>query len=503
MKHKGRRFSNNESAKNESNIIKADFTSGEKSDAKAQNIDSEHGPQSEDSDEFKPMTKRQKRKLIKKSRKLRKKEAEKHSKLEADAKLKESDDAVSENSDDKNFVSDTNENIPFSQWIKNTFNLLKSNKKYLFLSAVILLVLLVCVFCYANRDRLSFTNIKNWVQYGVFHTNDEDTFPISTQGDVITNGNFTRIDSNLVYISDTQFVTANNYGKTIYNSKQNYINPALVKASDCDLSLSYNIGSTDFFINTIDTNVYTGMAEDNIFVADICKNGTYALVTEKDGYLSKLYVYSNENKQIFAYSFADYYITSVALNDDGTKATLTGISAHEATPISAVYLLDFTKEEPLVFEEFSDNVLYHCDYLNNNYICIIGENSSYVLNSRTKSFSTTNYDGKTLTAFDVNTDTNTFTLSLSRSGDGRMCDLLSFSTSGVLKNSVSTELSVTAMSTYKNRIAVLSGDTVSLYTKDGKLLSEEDAGLDPHSVVLYSSSDAYVLGVSEIRRLDL
>ena len=84
-----------------------------------------------------------------------------------------------------------------------------------------------------------------------------------------------------------------------------------------------------------------------------------------------------------------------------------------------------------------------------------------------------------------------------------MCDVYSFSSGGALKGTVTTEHRITSVSTYKNRVAVLDGDTVYLYTKDGTFLSEKVAGLDPHTVVLYSTTDAYILGVSEIRRLDL
>ena len=379
----------------------------------------------------------------------------------------------------------------------------KYNKKSIFMSIIIVLILALCVLAFANRDRLTFANIKNWVEYGILNVDSQEHFPLSTQGAVINNGNFSRIGTDLVFASDTQFVTLNSYGRTIYSAQQTYSNPVLVTAADCDLSLVYNLGGTDFSINSLDSNIYTGEALDNILVADISKSGTYALVTEKDGYLCKLYVYSQDNEQIYAYSFADYYITSVSLNSRGDKAVLSGISAHDGTQISSVYVLDFTKEEPVVFEEFNNNVLYYVDHLTDNYICVIGANASYTLNMRTKSFNTTNYDGKTLTAFDINTDTNNFVLSLSRSGDGRMCDIYTFSTSGVHKNTIATDLMITSISTYKNRVAVLSGDTIYLYSKDGLAISDTNAGLDPHTVVLYSTTDAYVVGVSEIRRLDL
>ncbi len=386
--------------------------------------------------------------------------------------------------------------------VEKLSNTLKNNRKTIVMSAVIVLVLLLSVLIFANRDRLSFSSIKNWVEYGVFNKDNEEHFPISTDSEVVNNGNFNRIDRNLVFASDTKFVTLNNYGRTIFEKPQAFASPVLMRAADSDLSLTYNLGGKGFSIYTLDSLVYTGEAEDNIIVADISKNGTYALVTEKDGYLSKLFVYNEDNKPIFAYSFADYYITSVSLDSKGESAVLSGVSTHDGIQYSAVYMLSFTKEEPVVFEEFEDNVIYYVDHLTNNYVCIIGDTSCYTMNAISKSFNATPYDGKTLTAFDINTDTNTFCLSLSRSGDGRKCDILVFSTSGALRETISTELKISSLSTYKNRVAALSLGTAYLYSKEGSLLSEKDAGLDPHAIVLYSTTDAYILGVSEIRRID-
>ena len=379
------------------------------------------------------------------------------------------------------------------------------NKKSIVLCSVIILVLLLSVLIFSNRDRLSFSSVKNWVEYGVLNKESEQKFPVSTEGDVINNGNFSRVQRDLVYASDTRFAILNNYGRTVYENSQAYLNPVLSRAADSDLSLVYNLGATGYSIYNLESTIFSGEAEDNIVVADISKSGTYALVTEKDGYLSKLYVYKEDNREkpYYAYSFADYYITSVSLDSDGNTALLTGLSAHEGNQISCVYVLDFNKEEPLVFKEFEDNIFYYADHLTNNNVCIIGESATYTFNMFTKAFKETKYEGKTLTAFDVNTDTNTYALSLSRSGDGRKCDIMVFTTQGKLRNTISTELMITSLSTYKNRVAALSDNNVYLFSKEGSELSITDAGLSPHAVVLYSTTDAYILGVSEIRRIDL
>ena len=513
MKHKGNRFYTDNNSKNKINV---DFEKNRNEDVFDVEMETEVSADevSVQQENVATMSVREKRKLIKK----RKKQTEQTSKKNDEKPLK--DKKVSPDKTENNNEEKTSEKskpkkvIPFNSKISTVKEdddikapkapkKIGKYKKNIFLAAIIVVVLFVSVFAFANRDRFTFANIKNFVQYGIFNVNSEEHFPIPTNGDVINTGNFTRIASNLVYASDTKFNVLNSFGRSMYSYNQTFSSPVLAKAADSDMTIVYNLGGKEFAINSLDSTIYKGEAKDNIIGADVSKSGVYALVTTKDGYLSKLYVYSKDNKQIYAYSFADFYITCVSIDSKGKTAVLTGVSAHNGSQLSCIYLLDFTKEEPVFFEEISDNILYYVEHTDNTHACIIGDSAAYSLSNRSKSLKTFSYDGKSLTAFDVNTDTDTYTLSLSRSGDGRMCDVYSFSSGGALKGTVTTEHRITSVSTYKNRVAVLDGDTVYLYTKDGTFLSEKVAGLDPHTVVLYSTTDAYILGVSEIRRLDL
>lgn len=441
-----------------------------------------------------------KRKKIKQEKKNRNKNAKKSS---GKRSFKEAFDSYSS----KNRKTLSYEDLPLEErengGLARFSKTVRLNKKNIILLAAIVVILVLVVLGVTNSDKLSFSNIKNWVEYGVLDMDSEEKFPVDIQGSTITAGNFTRYGSDLIYSSDTQFVTMNSYGKTIYSYQQSLSNPVLVTANDSDLSVVYNLGGTKFNINSLEKTVYSGTAEGNIIVADIAKNGTYALVTQSNGYLSKLYVYSSDNKQIFAYSFADYYITAVAIDPTGSKAALSGVAAHNGSEFCAVYVLDFTEKEPAVFKEFQDNIIYDVSFLNSKYVSIVGRTAIYGLNTKSGDFTTTEYDGRTLTAYYVNTDTDTLCVSLSRSGDTRNCDILYFSSSVELEQTIETDLRISSISTYKNRIAVLSYSDIYLYNNTGSLISTTSTAIDPKSIVLYSKSDAYVLGISEISRISL
>ena len=364
-------------------------------------------------------------------------------------------------------------------------------RKRIITASILLVVLFVVVFFATNTDKLSCHNISNFISYGLLNRDSDQRFPINIHGQSITAGNFARKGQDLCYTSDTKTVLLNNYGKAEYSVQHAFINPVLTVSEN--KVLVYNLGGKGFQIIEKEGQVYSSEADDNIFCAAMNKNGVYALVTQTRGYLSKLTVYDKENNQIFAYSFADYYVTSVTLNENGKQAVAAGVSAADGVASAAIYVLDFTKDKPLYFSEFEGDIIYEVRYLNDRCAAAVGGAASYTVNTSGGNIEEFKYEGRTLTAYDINTDTDTYTVSVSGSGDGRNCEILSFNSSGKLDKSFSTEDKVIALSTYKGRVTLLTNESVKLYGKDGNHYQDKALTSDPHAVVMFTSSDAYVM----------
>ena len=359
-------------------------------------------------------------------------------------------------------------------------------------AVVVIVALLFGIVFYAfNSDKLSFHNISNFFRYGLMNSRSEEQFPLDIKGMSVSPGNFMRIGQDICYTSDTKTQLLNNYGRSDFTAQHAFITPVLTTGKNG--ALVYNLGGTGYQLIDMEGGVFGAEAQDDILTADYADNGVYAIVTESSGYLSKLYVYSEENEQIFAYSFADYYVTAVSLNSSGSKAVVAGVSALNGVEISSLYVLDFTKDTPLYFIELENNIIYDVEYLSDKYACAVGRSASYSLNTYNGEFTANEYEGRDLTAFDINTDTNTYTLSLSSSGDGRNCDIVSYRTNGSEDKSFTVDKKIIDLSTYKGRVALLTGESVMLYSKTGRAYSEKLLSSDPHSVVLYTKSDAYIL----------
>ena len=377
----------------------------------------------------------------------------------------------------------------------------KLSKKQIIAAVIIVVLLFGVVFFAANPERFSFESISNFVNYGILNNDSEEKFPLNIQGESITAGNFIRKGQNVCYSSDTRTQELNSYGKSVFSLPHAFIDPIVCTSQK--KTLVYNLGSTGFQIIADKAIEFSDDTKDNILTADIIDSGVYALVTQSSGYLSKLYVYNEKNEQIFAYSFADYYVTSVSLNEAGDHAVVSGLSALNGMNICSLYLLDFTADTPVYFSEFENNIIYDVRYLNNKNACAVGKNASYVFNTSNGEVETFDYEGKALTAYDINTDTDTYTISISNSGDGRNCDIVSFNSAGKQDKSFTVEQKIIDLSSFKGRVALLTNDEVMLYSKDGKAYNSKTLRSDPHAVVMFTGSQVYVLCTGYIDTISL
>lgn len=392
------------------------------------------------------------------------------------------------------------EDMPLDDYEQEKTEISPAAVKKIIISVCIALVAGLVVFAFANRDKLTFENISNWWTYDVLG-NAGNGYPVNLVGTDVPSGNFAVSQGHVAYASDTSFVTLNSTGNEIANFQLRYSSPVL-KSTD-NKFITYGLGSTGFQIDDFDSQIYSGDAEGNIYTGDIASNGVYCLVTEGNGYLSTLFVYDSNNNRIYKYSFSEYYITSITLNSNGSGCVASGITSDNGAMLSCVYVLDFTKEEPVSLYKINDDSIVDCDYLNDNRVALVGQTASYIVKIGDEDYITNLYEDKTLANYVFNPDTNSYTVALSRSGDGRSCALVSYNDNGDQICSIDTEYKADSISMYKNVIAILDGNTAYLYNTDGTLTFSGDMGTGAKQIALTSNSTLYVLSVNQIRFIDM
>lgn len=391
------------------------------------------------------------------------------------------------------------EDMPLDDYEQEKTEISPEAVKKIIIGVCIALATGLIVFAFANRDKLTWDNISTWWTYDVLG-NAGNGYPVNIVGTEVKSGNFTVNQGHVAYASDTSFITLNSTGSEVANVQLRYSKPVM-KSSD-NRYLTYGLGDTGYQIQSFDSNLYTGEAEGVVYTGDISSNGVYCLVTEGNGFLTTLYVFNKDNNRIYKYSFSEYYINSVALNSDGSGCVACGITSNSGAMQTGVYVLDFQKEEPVAKYEINDDSIIDCKYLNNNRVALVGESASYVIKIGDENYVTASYEDKPIVNYCFNPETNSYTIALSKSGDGRSCVLISYNDSGEETRKIDTEYGAESISMYKGVIAVLDGNTAYAYNNSGQLIYSCDTGTGSKRLILNSDSTAYVLSINQVRLID-
>ncbi len=369
-------------------------------------------------------------------------------------------------------------------------------KRILIIAAVIVVIGLV-VFAVANRDALTPDKIGNWVKYDLLGSSDKG-FPVNIIGSNVSVGNF-QSGGGITYVSDTSFSSVSPEGNEIGYNQHSFSKPVMETAGDN--VIIYNLGGNGYVVGKKDKLNPIKDTDNYVITADINSNGVYCVVTQTDGYLSKLHVYNSKGEKLYAYSFSEYYINSVSLNPNGSGCVACGVTGDNGSLLGIAYVLDFASKEPVATYSLDETTVYDCEYFNSNSVCIVGSDAAYTIDIRGGKLNEVEYGNKQLTAFDIDINTNAFVLSLSRSADGRKCSLNYVNINGEIVNVNDTKRAVESISLFKNRIAVLDSNKCYIYNTDGKALGNVDAGTGAKAVRLESTDSAYILGINEIRKV--
>lgn len=365
---------------------------------------------------------------------------------------------------------------------------------------LILCIAVVGLLLWFNRQNLTPENISEWIQTRTIGMGVGDGFPVEITGSSITSENFVSYDRDLTVVSDTRLTVLNTTAKEVMSRQHSYSSPVLRIGGT--RNLIYNLGGTGYQIETLSKTVIKGNAQGNILTGDIASNGRYALVTEEKGYASKLTVYLPDNSEQYVFEFADYYVTDISLNRDGTRAAVTAISAENGGIVSAVYLFNFSNPQEERKILYPETLLLRVFYESDGTIVTIGDNLVSFLKEGNEEKKDYSYQSQQLCDYAV--DNGRVVLAFSPYLNSSQGKIVVLDNNGESIFSVENPKNIMSVSLYGDTVAFLSSGTVYSYSINAQtIIAQEDAGTDAKVIALSDESSAYVLGVTEIRKIDL
>lgn len=366
---------------------------------------------------------------------------------------------------------------------------------------VILIVSVLGMLLWFNRQNLAPDRVMEWVQDRVVGIGVGDGFPQTIAGTVVEPKNFLSVNKELVMVSDTDLSIYNTTAKLLADRQHSFSEP--VMKTNGSRTLIYNLGGTGYQLESRTKTLAKKNTEGNIFAGALSEGGEYAFATQEEGYCGKLTAYNPDNKAKFQYWFADYYPTAVALDASGAHAAVTAISAQDGGLTSAVYLLDFGKEgavEP--FTAYTENMMLDVYWSADGTISAIGDKMTAVIQSSGNAKVNYDYQGMQLLAYTV--DSGRTVLSLAAFNSAANSRVVVLNGSGKESASISVPGEVRSVSLYGDTVAALANGKIYAYSAvGGGAVATADAGSDAKAVALASESAAYVLGISELRYVNL
>ena len=363
---------------------------------------------------------------------------------------------------------------------------------------LILFLAVIAVLAVLNLDKLTPEKIGHWFQYDLLGKSEGDGYPTAFSGAYISAGNFDLLSGVPAYCSDTAITVLNSNAGKYLEEQHSFASPVLSVNSGC--GIVYNIDATGYSVFRRDKLEYTGAVKYKIFSADIAENGSYAILTSSDEYLSRLTVFRSDNLEKYNYSFADYYMNTVSINKEGTRAVLSGVSARNGGLISVIYILDFTQDNYLQRYEVDDTYIYSVRYLDNGSVYAVGSDKLFYINVNDGTKTDIGYNSRNLTAFNIKRDQGVI-MSLSTNPDGRNCDLLSFDTNGSKDCEIATGEKIISLDMRRNDRAILTPEGIIVYDREGEQRFTVQTDADARKLLFANTSTFYVLGRSRIYKV--
>ena len=265
--------------------------------------------------------------------------------------------------------------------------------KLLYRIIAALLIAVVLLIILENKDNLTPENIGNWIRTKAVGFGFGDGYPAELTGSTALAGNFGAADGNLYVVSDTALTVLNGSAKEMFSARHSYNDPAVSEASG--RYLLYNAGGTGYRVETSSGTEISGTSDSSITTGVICDSGKFALAVQPADYASELRVYNKNGSLQYKYSFADSYITAVALNTDGTRAAVASTITHAGTLISRITVLDMSETEPIAEYESDGNLIFAVQWNRSGRVTAIGDTETLVSDT-SYNFTPYAYDGLSL-----------------------------------------------------------------------------------------------------------
>jgi hypothetical protein len=260
-------------------------------------------------------------------------------------------------------------------------------------------------------------------------------------------------------LTDTSFIIYSKNGDKIDTRPHGINNPTAVFGGN--KALIFDRGGKSFKVESRSAEEFSGNADYNITSASMASNGSFAVVTEADSYLSEVKIYSNSNTKIFKWDCVGGRIIATALSGNNFAAVVVGV--RDGNMFSDIYIYDISSNKPKVIKKYDDTLLYSINFSDSSHICAVGDKKAVFLGIGGNENAVFDYSDKELSGTSNVSDSPTFAFKKGTS----QTELCTFDVSGKQKGSkIFSAASIKSLYNGSEKTVLLSGDELWYFNND-------------------------------------
>lgn len=363
---------------------------------------------------------------------------------------------------------------------------------------LILLLAFLGLVIWNYRASLTPANIKNWVQTYLLGYSDGTGYPVTLADGSVNFGNFSVEDSSPATVSNTTFLLLSKGGKTLSLRQHGYTTPVMKRWGKN--FLIYDLGNKSFRVSRNGTDFTENTQYDYpIYTGAIAKNGSYAIASASEGYTSELRVFDRNGLPLLEWASQHYLISTVAFSPDGKSVAAAAFASEGGTLKTVIHVFNFNKDTPVASHTMEGCVMLDIIFNDNQTVTAVGDTAAFRFTLGENPYYY-DYEGLSLSAFDLTTDGAV--LALSPSSDGRSGSLVHLNESLDAHTVSRFDQTVDSIQLYNGNTAMLSDGLLTVFNDSGIAILTADAGVDAVRAIC-SEGVCYVLGTGEIRAVEL
>lgn len=355
-------------------------------------------------------------------------------------------------------------------------------------AGIITIVLVICQLCIPAGIIETLSNTVATIGSG--------SYPITLEGSSTLNV----ISKGLHYyvLTGNSIEAYSSGGKRIFTYSHGFENPVLKTSKTRAIVFGQN--SNEALIFTLKGLKNTVETDQKIKTAAIGDDGSYALVTNAEGYAAKVSVYKKSGKLLYEWFSSQDLVNNVVLAPRGNKVAISTVSSAVGSYNSKLLVLDFKSSTPEFEKSYENTVIYTLDTSFMGGFSVLTDNRC---------------DFIKWSNFKIREYKNEYSTAMFRSGSGGMAVVYNresdktdnriavFSKSGKLKYEFKLKGIITDFALKDGHIYTLQDNKINILANDGSIMRTADYGFGAVRICPFSQSVTTVITDNTINRIKL